>query len=161
MKLDRAGRAHSEALPASTSATFERDLYGLRVAVRDTAEAQPRNTSGEPPRKPMPDAHVASRSSLPNSMETRSRAEPSSKPFELDWDRIEALVRELDQRIDSMGPVNLDAIQEYDELEERHAFLEKQNNDLLNSKARAARSDRQDQQRPRARSSPRRSRRSA
>ena len=34
-----------------------------------------------------------------------------------------------------MGPVNLDAIQEYDELEERHNFLEKQNTDLTNSKA--------------------------
>ena len=41
---------------------------------------------------------------------------------------------ELDQRLDSMGPVNIDAIQEYDELEERHAFLEKQNSDLLTSK---------------------------
>jgi chromosome segregation protein len=45
------------------------------------------------------------------------------------------MVRELDQRIDSMGPVNIDAIQEYDELEERHTFLEKQNTDLENSKA--------------------------
>ena len=44
------------------------------------------------------------------------------------------MVRELDQRLDSMGPVNLDAIQEYDELEQRHAFLEKQNQDLTNSK---------------------------
>jgi chromosome segregation protein len=33
-----------------------------------------------------------------------------------------------------MGPVNVDAIQEYDELEERFAFLEKQNRDLLSSK---------------------------
>jgi chromosome segregation protein len=54
--------------------------------------------------------------------------------FALDWERIDAMVRELDQRIDSMGPVNLDAIQEYDELEERHAFLEMQNTDLTNSK---------------------------
>jgi chromosome segregation protein len=54
--------------------------------------------------------------------------------FAIDWERIDAMVRELDQRIDSMGPVNLDAIQEYDELEERHAFLEKQNTDLTNSK---------------------------
>src|SRR5436305_9371028 len=29
-----------------------------------------------------------------------------------------------------MGPVNLDAVHEYDELEERHHFLENQNNDL-------------------------------
>ena len=44
------------------------------------------------------------------------------------------MVRELDQRLDAMGPVNLDAIQEYDELEQRHTFLEKQNEDLTNSK---------------------------
>ncbi len=42
---------------------------------------------------------------------------------------------ELDQRVDSMGPVNLDAIQEFDELEQRYNFLEKQNTDLINSKA--------------------------
>jgi chromosome segregation protein len=44
-------------------------------------------------------------------------------------------VAELTERVDSMGPVNLDAIQEYDELEERHTFLEQQNNDLINGKA--------------------------
>jgi len=33
-----------------------------------------------------------------------------------------------------MGPVNLDAVHEYDELEERHKFLEAQNNDLTNSR---------------------------
>ncbi|MEP6823106.1 MAG: chromosome segregation protein SMC, partial [Chthoniobacterales bacterium] len=33
-----------------------------------------------------------------------------------------------------MGPVNLDAVHEYDELEERHTFLETQNNDLTASR---------------------------
>ena len=33
-----------------------------------------------------------------------------------------------------MGPVNLDAVQEYDELEERYKFLETQNTDLTNSR---------------------------
>ena len=51
------------------------------------------------------------------------------------WGRIEELVNELTGRLDSMGPVNLDAIQEYDELEQRHVFLEQQNADLVNSKA--------------------------
>jgi chromosome segregation protein len=36
----------------------------------------------------------------------------------------------LTRQLDNMGPVNLDAVQEYDELEERHRFLETQNNDL-------------------------------
>jgi chromosome segregation protein len=34
-----------------------------------------------------------------------------------------------------MGPINLEAIQEYDELEQRYNFLEQQNTDLTNSKA--------------------------
>ena len=33
-----------------------------------------------------------------------------------------------------MGPVNLEAVQEYDELEERYRFLETQNNDLTDSR---------------------------
>jgi chromosome segregation protein len=53
---------------------------------------------------------------------------------QIDWNRIEELVRELDQRLDSMGPINIDAIQEYDELEQRYAFLEQQLNDLTKSK---------------------------
>src|SRR5207248_10166530 len=52
----------------------------------------------------------------------------------VDWERVEALVRELDQRIDSMGPINMDAIQEYDELEQRHTFLLQQFDDLTKSK---------------------------
>ena len=52
----------------------------------------------------------------------------------IDWNRIEELVRELEQRVDSIGPINIDAIQEYDELEQRHTFLEQQLADLNNSK---------------------------
>ena len=53
---------------------------------------------------------------------------------QVDWERVEELVRELEQRVDSMGPINIDAIQEYDELEQRYQFLEQQNNDLTKSK---------------------------
>ena len=51
------------------------------------------------------------------------------------WGRIEQLVSELTTRLDSMGPVNIDAIQEFEELEQRYLFLEKQNEDLVTSKA--------------------------
>ena len=34
-----------------------------------------------------------------------------------DWDFVEATVGQLRRRLDSMGPVNLDAIEEFEELE--------------------------------------------
>src|SRR5438128_452209 len=43
---------------------------------------------------------------------------------------VQQLIADLTRQLDNMGPVNLDAVHEYDELEERYQFLEKQNNDL-------------------------------
>ncbi len=54
---------------------------------------------------------------------------------EVDWEFVENTVAELRQRLDSMGPVNLDAIQEYEELEERHNFLQNELNDLAGAKS--------------------------
>ena len=51
-----------------------------------------------------------------------------------DWEFVEAIVADLKRRLDSMGPVNLDAIEEFDELEERHTFTKNQHDDLVNSK---------------------------
>src|SRR5439155_2840613 len=47
---------------------------------------------------------------------------------------VEKLIADLRTQLDNMGPVNLDAVHEYDELEERHRFLENQNNDLTASR---------------------------
>ncbi len=47
---------------------------------------------------------------------------------------LEKLIGDLTRQLDNMGPVNLEAVQEYDELEERHRFLETQNNDLTASR---------------------------
>jgi chromosome segregation protein len=48
--------------------------------------------------------------------------------------RLDRLIADLRTQLDNMGPVNLDAVHEYDELEERYKFLETQNNDLTNSR---------------------------
>ncbi len=110
--------------------TFERDLHAVRVAMREAIKRQRTSAvseaeAGQPASTEIEAAPAG---------ETDETATLSGESFDLDWDRIDSLVREIDARIDSMGPVNLDAIQEYDELEERFAFLEKQNTDLLNSK---------------------------
>ena len=51
-----------------------------------------------------------------------------------DWAAMEMQVTELQQRLDAMGPVNLEAIAEYDELEQRQKFLSEQHEDLVKSK---------------------------
>ena len=53
---------------------------------------------------------------------------------ELASPEIEKLMAELARQLENMGPVNLEAVQEYDELEERYRFLETQNTDLTNSR---------------------------
>lgn len=51
-----------------------------------------------------------------------------------DWESIRTQVAELREKLDKMGPVNLVAIEEHKELEERCAFLSHQQEDLLNAK---------------------------
>jgi len=54
---------------------------------------------------------------------------------EEDWELAKVIVNEMSERLDGMGPVNLESIQEYDELEERQRFLDGQHNDLIKAKA--------------------------
>jgi chromosome segregation protein len=51
-----------------------------------------------------------------------------------DWPALEAEVLEKRTALDAIGPVNLEAITEYDELEERYKFLTGQESDLLAAK---------------------------
>ena len=51
-----------------------------------------------------------------------------------DWTLLETEVATKRAALDSIGPVNLEAITEYDELEQRHTFLTGQETDLLMAK---------------------------
>ncbi|PWU08201.1 MAG: chromosome segregation protein SMC [Verrucomicrobia bacterium] len=51
-----------------------------------------------------------------------------------DWTTVAQQIEALQQRIDEMGPVNLVAIEEYEETEQRHQFLSKQHDDLVQAK---------------------------
>jgi chromosome segregation protein len=53
---------------------------------------------------------------------------------EFDEAQLREIIDQLTRQLDAMGPVNLDAVHEYDELEGRHTFLETQNIDLTNSR---------------------------
>ncbi|MDF1812499.1 MAG: chromosome segregation protein SMC [Verrucomicrobiales bacterium] len=55
-------------------------------------------------------------------------------PSEPDWPFVEEVVSGLRSKLDAMGPVNLDAIAEYEELEERYNFNLRELTDLENAK---------------------------
>jgi chromosome segregation protein len=116
-------------------ATFERDLHGLRVAIRDHAKRQRNGGSSDASAPEESPVEASASEPAPNESAVEAQeTEAVEEAFAIDWERLESMVREIEQRVDAMGPVNLDAIQEYDELEQRYAFLEKQNTDLTNSK---------------------------
>ena len=60
---------------------------------------------------------------------------PGDMTGEPDWNFVEFIVTDIKRRLDAMGPVNLDAIEEFEELEERYTFLRNQHHDLVASKA--------------------------
>ncbi|MHC4981614.1 MAG: chromosome segregation protein SMC [Planctomycetota bacterium] len=51
-----------------------------------------------------------------------------------DWDAVKAEIQELNEKVSRLGNVNLDAISEQDELEQRREFLSKQSEDIKSSR---------------------------
>jgi chromosome segregation protein len=114
------------------------DSYALHCAVRDhrkrrktkstegeTAEGAESAEGGEV---------VAVQAEVESTEEANETAAPEGIEAELDWEEIETYVAELRDKLDSMGPVNIDAIQEFDDLLDRQKFLDEQFTDLTNSK---------------------------
>ncbi len=91
------------------------DEFASRISLEDLDESE------EPPLQVMP-----------------NRGDPTDQDYSAmdatNWDIVQKEIKVLKDRINSMGPVNLVAIEEYVELKERFEFLEKQCNDLKNAK---------------------------
>ncbi|MGD0208077.1 MAG: chromosome segregation protein SMC [Verrucomicrobiota bacterium] len=51
-----------------------------------------------------------------------------------DWNAVAQQIDALQKRLDEIGPVNLVAIEEYEETEQRYQFLTKQNDDLVQAR---------------------------
>lgn len=92
-------------------------------------EAAPVEASAEPEVAPEPVATPADEEVL-----DLEEIEIPGEEGHPDWDFVSGVVGELRQKLDGIGPVNLDAIQEFEELEERHNFLDSQHADLVRSK---------------------------
>jgi chromosome segregation protein len=71
----------------------------------------------------------------PAKVETLTPEQMAAAGAATDWTSVAQQVETLQGRIDEMGPVNLVAIEEYEETEQRHQFLSQQHDDLVTAKA--------------------------
>lgn len=123
---------------------FEPDPHALLLSINEQKKSRDRNHKRKATMASRDDDSGESNESSDTSVETPSTvtAEDLAEVDALlassegapDWELVQEIVNELRQRVESMGPVNLDAIKEFEELEQRHNFLETQHGDLVKSK---------------------------
>ncbi|MCH7808174.1 MAG: chromosome segregation protein SMC [Planctomycetes bacterium] len=68
-----------------------------------------------------------------NLVEQYEQRQCDDQDWEQDWEQVETEIGELRQKMSRLGNVNLDAIDELAEIEERHGFLTGQRDDLTES----------------------------
>jgi chromosome segregation protein len=107
------------------------DTYALHCSVRE--QRKRRKGGGAPVSEDGAETPDEEGAAAEPSQSAADTIEPPVEA-ELDWAEIEVFVSELREKLDSMGPVNIDAIQEFDELLDRQKFLDGQFNDLTTSK---------------------------
>jgi chromosome segregation protein len=71
----------------------------------------------------------------PAKVQTLTPEEMAASGAATDWNAVAQQIEALQKRLDEIGPVNLVAIEEYEETEQRHQFLTKQHDDLVSAKA--------------------------
>ena len=71
----------------------------------------------------------------PAQIETLTPEQMAASGAGTDWSAVAQQVEALQQKLDDLGPVNLVAIEEYEETEQRHQFLTTQHDDLVSAKA--------------------------
>jgi chromosome segregation protein len=70
----------------------------------------------------------------PAKVQTLTPEEMAASGAGTNWSAVAQQVEALQAKLDEMGPVNLVAIEEYEETEQRHQFLTTQHDDLVNAK---------------------------
>lgn len=118
---------------------FEPDSHALLAVIDNQRQAHDRNArrratiAAKTNEEEESAAEIAEDLEGPEIVESEDSIEISD-PAEPDWEFVEEIVAQLRSRLDSMGPVNLDAIEEFEELEQHYQFNVQQMQDLENSK---------------------------
>ncbi len=111
------------------------DTYALHCAIRDQRKRRKSGNGAGASPEDLPDGEEPANAAESPAQDESPQQEPAGAvDAALDWAEIEAFVAELRDKLDSMGPVNIDAIQEFDDLLDRQKFLDQQFADLAGSK---------------------------
>lgn len=132
-------RCMSEQRKALASLEKRRATLAAKASAPSSAEESTPEEGEESPEAEGTEQEVAATEDVEGAEDFEEDAEQAEEEeIELedgpDWKFIERAVRELRRKLDSMGPVNIDSIEEYDELEERHNFVKGQHDDLVTAK---------------------------
>ncbi|MGA8163139.1 MAG: chromosome segregation protein SMC [Acidobacteriaceae bacterium] len=125
--------AQITALRASIAA-MEQDLKGLRAEIDALREA--RGTAGSQTATLTAELRHAEESCVADLGVEAAMLREESDLARIEGETLvaeDAACREMKQRLESMGPVNMMALEEYNETSQRHTFLETQRKDLLDS----------------------------
>jgi len=105
---------------------FEPDAHALLSCIAEQRGKPPAAEEGEGSEEAAPEGETDEAA--------RAGAAIDGIAGEPDWEFVESCVGDLKRRLDGMGPVNLDAIEEFEELEDRHADVRQNYEDLVSSK---------------------------
>ncbi|MGF1657738.1 MAG: chromosome segregation protein SMC [Verrucomicrobiales bacterium] len=130
---------------------FENDTYSLLKTLDGIKKSKARGKnegSGESEDEPSDSERVSDAQVEPDTspereadlletadLDANQDSDTPNGPQLIDWEQVEKFTTELSRRIEQLGPVNLESIEEFAELEERHEFLDQQHQDLVNAKA--------------------------
>jgi chromosome segregation protein len=115
---------------------FSPDSHKLLCAIDDQKKARRTREKRKAARNDNPINDLEDTASLDanNEVAPIENETPIHEEDQPDWSFVELVIDELKQKLDSMGPVNIDAIEEFESLQERYDFLNKEHNDLINAK---------------------------
>ncbi len=121
---------------------YNLDLTEHRIdldAVREALEAQQkqidRDVFVDPEEQPAHESATGAETADSNAdTENPSETETETAPQTIDWDAVAELIGALKKRLESLGPVNLEAIEEFDEVQDRDKFYTQQHDDLTKSR---------------------------